>query len=64
VAWGIQSGGVSSAIGFNISLYLESRATPGISASIFIKLCIANVYIASDEENVCFVVYLTLINHM
>jgi hypothetical protein len=34
VAWGIQSGGVSSSIGFNLSLYLESRATPGISASI------------------------------
>jgi hypothetical protein len=33
VAWGIQSGGVSSSIGFNLSLYLESRATPGISAS-------------------------------
>jgi hypothetical protein len=31
--WGIQSGGVSSSIGFNLSLYLESRATPGISAS-------------------------------
>jgi hypothetical protein len=33
VAWGIQSSGVSSSIGFNLSLYLESRATPGISAS-------------------------------
>jgi hypothetical protein len=33
VAWGIQSGGVSSSIGFNLSLYIESRATPGISAS-------------------------------
>jgi hypothetical protein len=38
VAWGIQSGGVSSSIGFNLSLYLESRATPGISASIIIIL--------------------------
>jgi hypothetical protein len=37
VAWGIQSGGVSSSIGFNLSLYLESRATPGISASMSIK---------------------------
>jgi hypothetical protein len=37
VAWGIQSGGVRS-IGFNLSLYLESRATPVISASIFIRL--------------------------
>jgi hypothetical protein len=33
VASGIQSGGVSSSIGFNLSLYLESRATPVISAS-------------------------------
>jgi hypothetical protein len=33
VAWGIQSGGVSSSIGFNLSLYLESRTTPGISDS-------------------------------
>jgi hypothetical protein len=38
VAWGIQSGGVSSSIGFNLSLYLESRATPGISASALILL--------------------------
>jgi hypothetical protein len=37
VAWGIQSGGVSSSIGFNLSLYFESRATPGISASFSIK---------------------------
>jgi hypothetical protein len=29
---------VSSSIGFNLSLYLESRATPGISASIRIWL--------------------------
>jgi hypothetical protein len=33
VTWGIQSGGVSSSVGFNLSLYLESRAKPGISAS-------------------------------
>jgi hypothetical protein len=63
VAWGIQSGGVSSSIGFNrlflhyilplqnnfffimpqlitrfLSLYLQSRATPGISASILYLL--------------------------
>jgi hypothetical protein len=37
VAWGIQSGGVSTSIGFNISLYLESRATPAISASLINK---------------------------
>jgi hypothetical protein len=35
--WGIQSGGVSSSIGFNLSLYLESRTKPDISASAGIK---------------------------
>jgi hypothetical protein len=38
VAWGIQSGGVSSSSGFNLSLYVESRATPVISASYNNKL--------------------------
>jgi hypothetical protein len=40
LAWGIQSGGVSSSVGFNLSLYLESRATPGISACVVLQCII------------------------
>jgi hypothetical protein len=43
VAWGIQSGDVSSSIGLNLSLYLESRATPDISAS--------RIYSTTDPAN-------------
>jgi hypothetical protein len=47
VAWGIQSGGVSSSSGFNLSLYLESRATPGISASLQIFWILMGVRVSS-----------------
>jgi alanine dehydrogenase len=53
VAWGIQSGGVSSSVGFNISLYLESRAAPGISASDNIYVDVGCDLVGSDAVWTC-----------